>query len=244
MKMDFNRDGAELVKRLSLATSPVAIKALRAESEIPPGALRPRRDRYWHLAQCQAFALSRRNQETVAMLKEDNWCLAPLIAYGQVHKMQEPLTHAPDYDCFDYGKYIGILSAPLESAEFTPDVVIIFGDTNQLRHLMMALRNNERQYVGGNYFPPSCAHAVVSPMLTGQYRVILPDPGEYVRALTQAGEMMFALPGTKLGLLVEDLKKYQETSIFAHDRMFIRPDFPQPDIYKQCFKAWGMDYEQ
>ena len=74
--------------------------------------------------------------------------------------------------------------------------------------------------------------------------VALPDPGEYARALTPAGEMILAVPGEKLGLLMEDLREYQETSIFTNDILLMRPDFPQPDIYKKAFKAWGMDYEK
>ena len=178
------------------------------------------------------------------MLQEDNWCLAPLIAYGLVGKMQEPLTVMPDYDCFEHGKYIGILSAPLSKTDFKPDVVNIISDTNQLRHLLLALRASERPYVSGGYFPPSCAYAVVTPILTGQYMVVLPDPGEYARALSPTGEMILAVPEEKLGLLMEDLRKYQETSIFANETVMMRPDFPQLDIYKQAFKAWGMDYEE
>ena len=57
------------------------------------------------------------------------------------------------------------------------------------------------------------------------------------------GEMILAVPEEKLGLLMEDLRKYQETSIFANETVMMRPDFPQLDIYKKAFKAWGMDYE-
>ena len=42
---------------------------LEKEEDIPEGAFRPKRDKGIHLAQCQAFAMSRRDGITVAMLK-------------------------------------------------------------------------------------------------------------------------------------------------------------------------------
>ena len=61
-------------------------KMLQKEEEIPAEAVRPKRDRNQHLAQCQAFSLSRRDGQTVAMLKEDHWCYAPVIGYGLVEQ--------------------------------------------------------------------------------------------------------------------------------------------------------------
>ena len=81
---DLNHYGEEIENRMILRTSPVAVKMLRTESDIPEGAIRPKRDRGQHLAQCQAFSLSRKQGTTVAMLKDDNWCWGPLFAYGLV----------------------------------------------------------------------------------------------------------------------------------------------------------------
>ena len=58
---EFNRFGEEIEKRMLLRTSPIAVKMLEKESDIPEGAIRPKKDRGYHLAQCQAFSLSRRN---------------------------------------------------------------------------------------------------------------------------------------------------------------------------------------
>lgn len=71
---EFNGYGDVLERSLVLRTSPLAVKMLETENDISQGALRPKRDREYHLAQCQAFSISRRQGLTVAMLKEDNWC--------------------------------------------------------------------------------------------------------------------------------------------------------------------------
>jgi uncharacterized protein (DUF169 family) len=244
---EFNRYGEDLETLLRLQTSPIAVKMLEKEADIPKDALRPKKDRGNHYAQCQAFSLSRRDRATVAMLKEDNWCPAPPIAYGLVHRPDEPNPNRK-YDCLEYGKYFGILTAPLRTATFKPDVVIVYSDTNQLRKMLLSLKDEERPLVKSNFFPFSCAYSVTSPILKGEYWINLPDPGEYVRALTQAGEMIFSIPKVKLADFMENLKKfYSESTLestFAHEQMMMKSDFPQPDLYKRFFKTWGMDYEE
>ena len=78
--------GKEIEEILRLDSYPIAVKMLQKEEEIPAEAVRPKRDRNQHLAQCQAFSLSRRDGQTVAMLKEDHWCYAPVIGYGLVEQ--------------------------------------------------------------------------------------------------------------------------------------------------------------
>ena len=243
---DYNRYGEELEKWLRLKTSPVAVKMLETEAEIPEGAVRPRKDRGHHLAQCQAFAFSRRNRETIAMMKEDNWCPAPVMAYGMEPQPDNPTARAlMKYDSFETGKYTGIVTAPLGKTNFEPDVVIIYLNTAQLRTLLLVMRPEDREQIESNFFPPSCAHAVVPPMQTGGYRIVLPDPGEYARALCGEDEMMFAVPGDKLEGLVSDIRKAMESgNPFFNESMIMRPDFPQPDLYKNVFEDWGMDYEK
>jgi uncharacterized protein (DUF169 family) len=241
---DFNRYGEELENRLGLQTSPIAVKMLEKEADIPEGAVRPKKDRSYHLAQCQAFAMSRRERVTVAMLKEDNWCPGAVLAYGLVPKPDDPAARARNtYDSFEYGKYIGILTAPLKKTAFKPDVVIIYCDTNQLRIILLSLKMEDRPLVKSNFFPFSCSNSVVPVMLRGEYWINLPDPGEYARALTIAGEMMFSVPGDKLAGLVENLGQFERNeSGFAHEQMMMMPDFPQPELYKKVFEAWGMEH--
>jgi uncharacterized protein (DUF169 family) len=240
---EFNHYGEELERILQLRTSPVAVKMLAKKTEIPAEAMRPKKDRNYHLAQCQAFAMSRREGTTVAMLKEDHWCPAALMAYGMVPVPTErgPVTAHP-YERFEVGKYIGIVTAPLRKANFKPDVVIIYSNTAQLRSILLSIPFDEISQVNGRFFPPSCGHAVVAPMLKGGYWVVLPDPGEYQRALGSEGEMMVALPADKLKGLVDNMSKFQEHDFaYRNHSYFMLPDFPRPDFYKALFKGWGLE---
>jgi uncharacterized protein (DUF169 family) len=238
---EFNKYGEDLEKYLILRTSPIAVKMLEKESDIPKGAIRPKKDRGYHLAQCQAFALSRREGTTVAMLLEDHWCPTAPMAYGLVKRPESVEKWSHPYDCFEHGKYVGMVTAPLKSAAFMPDVVIVYAKPAQLRGLLLSLKVGDVPQVDGHFFPPSCAWSVVNPMNTKKYWMVLPDPGEYQRALTEEGDMMLAVPQEKMPVLMAGMKQNEHGPFAYRDhQMFMQPDFPQPDFYKEMFKSWGL----
>ena len=138
----WNEYGEELERRVRLKTFPLGLKLLKNGDEIPKEAQRPQRDLGQRMLLCQGFQLSRREGITVAMLREDMWCHEPVIGYG--------LQEAPDYffeghtrfprdvsslaagshfaEVFPMvkaGTYAGVVSAPLISASFEPDVAMI-----------------------------------------------------------------------------------------------------------------------
>ena len=240
---EYNRYGEELERTLILRTSPIAVKMLESEKDIPEGAVRPMKDRGVHYAQCQAFAMTRRQKLTVAMLKEDNCCFAPLIAYGVVDKPDDPrLEQFTTFPHFEKGKYIGILTAPLKSASFKPDVVIIYANTSQMRTMLLPINYKDRDKLTYYFFPPGCAYQVVPVMETGQYMVTIPDPGDYQRALAGVDQIILSLPAEKVDGLLAGLRQFEERDFgYAHANMFMLPDFPQPELYQRMFKSWGLD---
>src|SRR4030042_2070327 len=244
---DYNRYGEELERALLLKTAPIAVKMLEKEADIPEGAIRPKRDRGYHLAQCQAFAMTRRQRITIAMLKEDHWCWAPLLAYGMVEDPHDAFVDAhTSFPRFEYGKYIGILTGPLSSGKFEPDLVLIYSNTAQLRDLISIPKFQEKTLVKSEFDPiDSCVYSVVPVLTGGQYRITLPDPGEYSRAMAGDDEIIFSVPKDKLEKLAEGVKRSAEMKRNADDwsHLLLRPDFPRPDFYKELFKKWGLDVE-
>lgn len=240
---DFNRYGEELEKLLLLRTSPIAVKMLEKEADIPEGAIRPTKDRGIHIAQCQAFALSRRQKETIAMLKEDNWCFAALIAYGLVDKPDDPeFQRFLAFPTFERDRYIGIVSAPLRTANFEPDVVVIYSNTSQLRNLLMPSHFiGEEAKVNYHFFPPACSYQIVPVMTDGRPMVTLPDPGDYTRALAGEDEIILSVPRDKIGALVEGVRQMAESDFgYANAVMYMQHDFPHPPMYQTFFKRWGL----
>jgi uncharacterized protein (DUF169 family) len=240
---EYNKYGEELERILLLRSSPVAVKMLEKEEDIPKEAIRPKKEGY-HIAQCQAFAMSRRDKATVAMLKEDHWCPTAVMAYGLVKKPESVDQWSHPYDTFTYGKYIGMVTAPLKSASFVPDVVITYARPAQLRGLLLSMKKEDVPEVKYHFFPPSCGWSVVEPMKSGKYWVVLPDPGEYQRALTEEGDLMFSAPRAKMAEMMAGLVRNEHGPFAYRDhQMFMEKDFPLPDFYKEMFQSWGMDTE-
>ena len=243
---EYNKYGEELEKLLILRTSPIAVKMLESEADIPEGAVRPKKDRGIHIAQCQAFALSRRQKETIAMLKEDNWCFAPMIAYGLVDKPDDPeFQRFVNFPTFERDRYVGIVSAPLKTANFEPDVVLIYSNTAQLRNMLLPFHfGNEEALVDCHFFPPACAYQVVPVMSSGHLMVTLPDPGDYHRALAGEDEIVLSVPKDKVAKLVEGVREIEKGDFaYSHANMYMLHDFPQPEFYQMLFKRWGL-YEK
>ncbi len=259
---EYNDYGVEIEKLLFLRGAPMAVKMLEKEEDIPEGAVRPKRDRGYHLSQCQAFALTRRNRETIAMLKEDNWCWAPLIAFGLVETPEMFLEGNIFYPAlvstleaskkvsqhrafFEYGKYIGIVSAPLSTAGFEPDVILIYSNTAQLRTMLMAIMYQDGKMVTSEFNPlDSCIYSVVPVIQEGDYRITLPDPGDFQRALAPEDEIILSLPRDKVEELVMGLRHLEEIDHgYLQFGTEMRPDFPRPDFYNTLFEKWGLDIE-
>jgi len=237
----FRKYGEDLETSLLLRTSPIALKMLEKESDIPDGSFRPKRDGKYHIAQCQAFAMSRREGKTVAMLKEDHWCPTALMAYGLV-KSPDPMPKwAESFSSFEYGRYVGAVTAPLKSASFMPDVVIIYLNPAQLRGLLMPMMTGASSPIIGHFLLPSCGHSVVDPMITENFCVVLPDPGEFQRALTLEEEIIFAVPQKKMQSLMAGLGSGGRGYSHRNQYMSMQPDFEQPQFYRDMFKAWGLD---
>jgi uncharacterized protein (DUF169 family) len=260
---DFNRWGEELETRLQLRTSPIAIKMLEKEEDIPKGAMRPKRDFGLHLGLCQAFAKSRRERVTVAMLKEDSWCYVPVIGLGlaeppdffleghtdfpsRVADLEAAKNLARAFPRLEYGKYIGVVSAPLRTASFEPDLSVIYCNSAQLRGLLTGLKYKKGDMVTSTLNPGgACVQSTVPALQSGACQVTIPCGGDSRRALARDDDLIFSVPADRLEDLILGLKHLDEIGSgyrqFAPD---MRPEYPQPEMYIKVGRMLGMDVHE
>ena len=248
----------ELERRLRLKSFPVAVKLLEKEEDIPEGATRPMRDLGYHLLLCQGYVLSRREGMLVAMLKEDMWCFEPVVGYGlaeppqyfleghnrfpkDVKTLEAGRNYASDFPCLEVGKYVGVVSAPLTTANFEPDLVVIYCDSAQLSLLLLA-----REYEDGHDLKLSlsshaaCVYSVVPVMQTGKCQVAVPCRGDHYSAMADDDELIFTLPIGKLEDLMVALR-YLETNdskLPKNRRMRREPELPES--YLKLARMVGM----
>lgn len=245
---------------LELRYPAVALKMLEDESQIPPHAFRPMEHSGKHIALCQAFALARRQKKTVYMQLTDHWCWNPLITYGMVscepgskafneiadvmgiEDADKAQAFVESFPKLPYQKYKGILVAPLDRADFQPDVTLIYCKNDQLRVILMAVNSQTGTMLESSFTPlDSCVYSVVPPILEGCYRVTLPDPGEYERALTAEDDIIFSVPKQKeaefyAGIDFQLLRGGRD-SFYP----MMKENFSRPPFYNRLFQAWGLD---
>jgi uncharacterized protein (DUF169 family) len=255
----FNAYGTDLEKMVLLRTYPIAIKMLKSESEIPKGAVRPKKDRGEHYAACQAFAAVRRQGITLAMFLEDHWCFEPIISYGLVETPQDYLDgsasaffiknkeaakkRGAEMTRLPFGKYAGMVIGPLRRANFEPDLTMIYCNATQLRHLLFSLMYTNGYRVSSMLDPiGSCVHSVVPSLLTGDCKVTVPDPGDYGRAMAGDDEMILTVPTSKIQELMNGLYFYEKANMgYRSYNYLMQTDFQQPPFYQEYFKKWGLD---
>jgi len=256
---EFNKCGTDLEQMLRLKTYPLAIKLLKSESEVPEGAIRPKRDLGEHLAVCQAFSLARRQGMTLAMFLEDHWCFEPIISYGLVETPEDYLNgftnsffiadkeaaakHAQEMTRLPVGEYPGMVIGPLKNAGFEPDIVMIYCIPGQLRHLLLSLRHLNGTAVTSTLDPiGSCVHSVVPSFLSGVFQVTIPDPGDFERAGADENEMVLTAPAGRLEELMAGVYHFEEIGRgYREYNLFMHGDFKQPPFYEEYFKKWGLD---
>jgi len=255
--------GKEIESRLKLKSAPLAVRVLKQESDIPRGAIRPLRDLGYHLATCQAFTLSRHSGETFALLLEDMWCFESALGFGLAEipesflngenaypgSSRTPQSAATwareEFPHLESGKYIGVASAPLETTNFLPDVVVIYCDSAQLTQLVLsAVGGPEGRDVACKLSGRgACVYEVVPSLLENKYHLAVPCPGDRNVAMAQDNELAFSLPVGKIDDLVEGLRHLDELGIGFFRKLKVRPEYQLHESYVKIGREIGMDVQ-
>ena len=256
----FREYGKELEKRIRLQTFPLAVKTLEKESDIPEGAQRPMRDFGHHLATCQGFAMSRREGTLVAMTKEDMWCPESVIGYGlakppqyffdgyhrfpqSTESLEAGSVWANEFPRLKLGKYMGVVSAPLTTVNFEPNVVIMYCDSTQLSTLLLAAASKEGHELTCTVSAKgACVYSVVPSVESGKYQVTVPCPGDIRFAGAQHDEMIFSLPIGKMPELLSSLRYLDEYAYRLPFRYIMKPEAELPENYVVLGRMIGMEW--
>jgi uncharacterized protein (DUF169 family) len=251
----YNEYGKSLENLIRPNSHSLAVRMLRSPDEVPEEALRPVRDFGKCMSTCQTFALSRRFGETVAQLFEDMWCPEPVIGFGLaepprfffegktrypdgVKSLEAGANWAREFPRFEVGKYVGVVSAPLTTASFEPDVAVIYCDSAQLLRLLLGLAYEDGKDIetvlGGH---SACVYAVVPSMLKGQCQASVPCRGDRGRAGTQDYEMIFTIPRDQIARVVEGLEQPGTASVPT--KFSMNPEYGLSPGYAEIARQMG-----
>jgi uncharacterized protein (DUF169 family) len=257
---ELHRQAKELESLLRLQSLPLALKMLRSVDEIPEGAKRPVKDMGHHLSFCQALALSRRHGLTIAETKEDMWCFEPVVGLGfteppkrfldgynrypgTASTLEAGSTWARNMPRFDYGVYSGVVSAPLATANFEPDLFIVYGEPAKMTQIMLSkiwLDGKDITVTLSSH--AACVYYVVPPMKQGKWHISLPCGGDLRRAACEVYNMVFSAPIGVLGDLLKGLRAIQDEGLGLPLHLAPAIEYPLPQAYVELGKLIGMDW--
>lgn len=203
-------------------TSPLAIKMLESENEIPEGAKNPLKDFSVPFTLCQAIGLCRRENMTIVLDRESQSC--PIASAGLGFMKPEeylsgkhllaPLNQsvearkkvAESMPRFDFGKYANILIAPILSAGFDPDVIVFYGSGAQvMRMVQAAVFATGEAVTSKSAGSGGCLLPVVGSKLENRCKYVLPGNGERRLGLVADDDMAFAMPKDRFEEVIQGL---------------------------------------
>lgn len=262
--MNVNTAAKRIRDFLDLKLNIQAVKLIEDPADVPKSAWNAR-EKFGHLSLCQAFALTKRDGRTLYTDKSSEWCWAPVVGLGYAESgaetksfheisrllgIQDPEQADRFFEEFPrlpVGKYQGVLLSPAQSAEFEPDVLLVNCDNNfQLRSLLSAIKFKSGKLLEVHLDPvDSCVHTLVKTMITKDYTVAIPDPGDQERALTDSNEIIMGIPVGKLPDLMEGMDFLETWHMGYRDmKKEMMFDFPRPPFYNRVFESWGMEQGQ
>ncbi|OEU41163.1 hypothetical protein BGV40_16525 [Methanosarcina sp. Ant1] len=220
---EINAYGKEIIELLKLETSPVAVALLPKGAEVP-GNIHKIDQAMRH---CQIVDRVRKTREEFYATLEDQTCkggagalglghMPPKVASGEFY--YETLKHFKSLEAskktiekvpvIEAESKIASIYAPLESASFMPDVVVIICSPKQIMLLTQAILYNEGGRVEAEFAGKQslCSDAVAQPYLTGKMGITVGCSGSRTYTGIQESELTVGIPAKLLKDLVEGLR--------------------------------------
>ncbi|MDY6893203.1 MAG: DUF169 domain-containing protein [Chloroflexota bacterium] len=206
--MDVKQIGETLSTYIRPQSFPVALKLCQSESEIPEKVRMPMRDLGYQIALCQAIGISRRYGWAMAIGNEDQCCLGGAITMGFTAEPPEGgFMQAPPEKKLEKGKYSYLLMAPVDTARFEPDIVVVYGNSAQIYRLVMSVSMTTGTDVSANASGAAdCGDIVARTFLSNTCQFILPSGGDRVFGGTQDHEVIFTIPIDKVDVVLKALE--------------------------------------
>lgn len=200
----------------------VAIKLLDDPKKVPQGFKRPEEPIFYCTGVSRAM-----EGETLLMLSEDHSCDRGAFAlgvkeppitvingemYAKSHMVETEragkrlISQMPK---LSVGSTYGILLAPLEKADFDPDVVIAGVNPHQALILLNASNHNTGLdfSLKMQIFASFCAYATVYPLQEVKVNITIPQEQARKRTGFSNEEMLIGIPGELIEKIAESLKK-------------------------------------
>jgi uncharacterized protein (DUF169 family) len=254
--------GTELEQWLRMRVHPVAVKMLKNREEVPEGAIIPTRDWGHKYSLCQAFAKSQRTNLAIAMFKEDMWCFEPVVGLGlaeripyflegshrypdSVRDFKDAAVWCQNMPYLEYGLYQGIVSAPINTCNFVPDVVVMHVTGSQASQLLII-----KNWIDGKDIyaqlsgHAACVYCTVPALLKHECTVAIPCKGDRRLAFAQDDEILVTLIPELLPDFVAGTRFLQEHEWGLPVNQEYKEEYDLKPAYAKLGEMLGMDVKK
>jgi len=254
--------GKELENWLKMRGHPVAVKLLKNRKEVPKESVIPTRDWKHKYALCQTIARSQRNGDTIAMFKEDHWCFEPVVGLGLVEfpesfkkgshrypdsakNLEAAARWGKNIPRLPFGKYQGVLTAPVCSCTFMPDILIMHIN-GLMATMLMVIKNwmdgkDLNSQLSGH---AACVYAIVLTILSNECNFTLPCVGDRRHAFAQDDEIIFSMPINQLADFIEGINCLQKQKKWGLPVLVeMKEEYPLTPKYKIQGQNIGLNLE-
>jgi uncharacterized protein (DUF169 family) len=221
---EINYYGQEMVKRLKIRTSPVAVKLIPQGEGIPEGIKRTDEG----MTHCQFVDKARRAREEFYTLSENQMCKIGAGAMGLGAVPEDLVSGELYHKEFELFSTLGasrrtvemiptlppnstkaVLYSPLEKTSFIPDVVMVFGNPRQVMLLTQAAMYRLGGRLETNFAGTQsvCSDGVVQTYKEGKIGVTVGCTGSRAYATLTDEEMIMGIPIELVADVVSGLKQ-------------------------------------
>jgi uncharacterized protein (DUF169 family) len=246
-----------LEKHLRVSTFPLGIRSYRPGDPLPERVKVPTKHLGIKVAICQAISIARRYGWSMAISGEDISCPIAKAAFG-FEERNEYYTSGKLADgmyasCgeagakfeealakYDVGEYAWLVAAPLGRANFTPDTVLVYGNSAQVLRLLNAALYEKGGSIKSDFSGRGdCTDIVIKGKKTGEPQVILPCYGDRIFGMTADDEMAFTFPFGMGAKIVEGLEKTHAGGVRYPIPIYLRFQAEYPKSYQEIEKLWN-----
>jgi uncharacterized protein (DUF169 family) len=253
--MDLKSIDAAIHTYVKPIDDPLAVKMIQKGGDVPDNAKKPLEDFGVPVALCQAFALGRKEGLTILLDKNSQSCPIALAGLGFVRPdsfltgehVLAPVNQSvaarkkrsEEMPRFEYGTYEAILIAPLASADFDPDIIMMYGSAAQvMRMIQAAVFHDGSSLSSTSSGSGGCMLPTAATMLAGECKFALPGNGERRLGLVADGEMAFSMPRGCFDTVVEGLKlSHDGKQNFPISPGYLKTEYKLPPTYNKLRQA-------
>jgi len=149
--------------------------------------------------------------------------------------------YAQDFPRLEVSRYVGVVAAPLKTANFEHDLVMIYCDSAQLSLLLLG-----REWKDGYSLSvalsshAACVFGVVPAILRGECQVAIPCRGDHYSAIAGDDELIFTVPKGKLEDLMAGLRYVERTGPKLPHGYRLQPEYTQSGNYEKIAQMMGL----